>query len=369
MLSEERHNGDMKVSTSATLECSIDAAWDALHTPAVFRKVSAPFTSFHTEPGQNLPTRFETNRDYPVTVMAAGVLPLGRQTIRLVDEFRSWAERTVEDCGRGENGPLAMLRNWRHRMTVTARPDGKTDFSDVLTADAGWLTPFAWLGLQVFWLWRRARLRSLSKSFDAPVTRSWNQRYAGKSAMWSGKVNPVLKAVAEGLAPGRALDVGCGEGADALHLAQLGWDTLGVEASPVALWRAHDEATSRSAATPLRVDWLVADILQPWDWCKGAYDLVSLQFIHTDPASRAHIWAEALDAVAPGGTLLIVGHDEADAARGVRRPPPELCFGVDDLQALVPRDWSSVVSEVRERTQIVDGEEKTVGDVVLIATR
>jgi SAM-dependent methyltransferase len=359
----------MKVSTRATLNCSIDSAWDALHTPAVFRTVSAPFTSFRTEPGTELPEHFDINTDYPVTVMALGVMPLGRQTIHLVDEVRSWADRTVEDCGRGESGPLAMLRNWRHRMSVTARPDGRTDFSDTLTADAGWLTPFAWLGLQVFWLWRRARLRSLSKSFDAPVTRSWNQRYVEKRAMWSGNVNPVLEAVAEGLTPGRALDVGCGEGADALHLAQLGWETLGVEASSVALWRAHEEATSRSATPPLRVDWRVADMARPWNWREGEYDLVSLQFIHTDPASRAHIWAEALDAVAPGGTLLIVGHDEADAAKGVRRPPPELCFGIDDLRALVPRGWSSVVSEVRERTQIVDGEEKTVGDVVLVAVR
>jgi SAM-dependent methyltransferase len=369
VLSDERHNGRMKVSTSATLECSVDAAWDALHAPAIFRNVSAPFTSFRTEPREDLPTRFQTNRDYPITVMAARVVPLGRQTIHLVDEIGTWAERTVEDRGRGESGPLSMLHNWRHRMTVTARRDGKTDFSDVLTADAGWLTPFAWLGLQVFWLWRRARLTALSKNFDAAITRSWNGRYAEKSAMWSGKVNPVLEAVAEGLAPGRALDVGCGEGADALHLAQLGWDTLGVEASSVALWRAHEEATSRSATTPLRVDWRVANIAEPWHWREGEYDLVSLQFIHTDPASRAHIWAEALNAVAPGGTLVIVGHDEADAAKGVRRPPAELCFDVDQLRALVPKDWSAVFSEVRERIQVVDGEEKIVGDVVLIASR
>ena len=359
----------MKVSTKATLECSIDAAWEALHTPAVFRKVSAPFTTFRTDPGQDLPSRFETDSDYPVTVMAAGVAPLGRQTIHLVDEVRSWSERTVEDCGRGESGPLSMLRNWRHRMSIAARPDGRTDFSDTLRADAGWVTPFAWLGLQVFWLWRRARLRSLSKSFDAPITRSWNERYAGKSAMWSGKVNPVLEAVAQTLSPGRALDIGCGEGADALHLAELGWNTLGVEASSVALWRAHQEATSRSIATPLSIDWRVADISQPWEWREGEFDLVSLQFIHTDPATRSRIWSEAVSAVAAGGTLLIVGHDEADAAKGVMRPPAELCFDVDELRAVVPPDWTSVVTEVRKRIQVVDGIEKTVGDVVLVATR
>jgi SAM-dependent methyltransferase len=359
----------MKVSTRATLNCSIDSAWDALHTPAVFREVSAPFTSFRTDPGAELPERFDIDTDYPVTVMALAVMPLGRQTIHLVDEVRSWADRTVEDCGRGESGPLAMLRNWRHRMSITARPDGRTDFCDTLIADAGWLTPFAWLGLQVFWLWRRTRLSALSKGFDSAITRQWNQRYAGKSAMWSGNVNPVVESVVGKLPPGRALDVGCGEGADALFLAQLGWNTLGVEASSVALWRAHQEASSRSSTTSLPVDWRVADIAQPWQWREGEYDLVSLQFIHADPETRSRIWAEALAAVAPGSTLLIVGHDESDAAQGVRRPPAELCFDIEELRNLVPNEWTSVVTEVRQRTQVVDGEERTVGDVVLVATR
>ena len=360
----------MKVAVRTTLPCSIDAAWEALHTPDIFREVSAPFTKFRTDAGSSLPPRFTTEADYPVTVMAMGLIPIGRQTINLTDHVSDWAHRSVVDSGRGESGALSALRNWRHEMSLTAREDGRVDFSDQLTASAGLLTPFAWCGLQLFWWWRKYRLLAITRSLDRPITRTWNQRYRAKSAMWSGKVNPVLAEVASTLTPGKALDVGCGEGADAIHLAELGWDTLGVEASSVALWRAHREATARRRdSTPRSVSWRVADISQPWSWRSEQFDFVSLQFIHTDSETRARIWSEALASVAPGGTLLIVGHDVSDAEKGIRRPPAEMCFDVNELTRVVPSDWSRVDARVRERTQLIDGAETTVGDVVLISQR
>jgi SAM-dependent methyltransferase len=360
----------MKVSVRTTLDCSIDTAWEALHTPEIFRKVSAPFTTFHTEAGRDLPERFSTDTSYPVTVKAMGSIPMGRQTIHLTDQVEDWATRTVIDSGRGESGALSSLTQWRHEMSLRARADGRVDFSDQLTTDAGLLTPFAWLGLTFFWWWRISRLKAFAKGWDADITTTWNERYRGRTSMWSGKVNPVLADVAATLAPGRALDVGCGEGADAIHLAEAGWNTLGVEASSVALWRAHGEALKRaSGKKPLKVNWQVADISQPWSWRDGDYDLVSLQFIHTDSPTRAQIWSEAVASVAPGGTLLIVGHDASDAEKGIRRPPQEMCFSVDELLDAVPSDWASVSAEVRERTQVIDGSETTVSDVVLVARR
>jgi SAM-dependent methyltransferase len=360
----------MKVSVRTTLPCSIDAAWEALHTPAVFRRVSAPFTKFRTAPNEDLPERFLTVTSYPVTVLAMGLLPIGRQTIYLTDHVDGWSSRTVVDSGRGESGALAALRHWRHQMSLSAREDGRVDFSDQLTASAGVLTPLAWLGLRFFWWWRLRRLKSLARTWDAEITSTWNERYGQRSSMWSGKVNPVLADVAATLSPGSALDVGCGEGADAIHLAEAGWDTLGVEASSVALWRAHREAsTRRNSEHPLKVHWKVADISQPWSWRKDEFDLVSLQFIHTNQATRQHIWSEAVSSVAPGGTLLIVGHDASDAERGIRRPPGEMCFDVNELLSAVPSNWTAVSAEVRDRTQVIDGEEVTVSDVVLVATR
>lgn len=364
------NNGQVRVRVSTTLACSIDAAWEALHTPGVFTRVSAPFTRFRPVDSA-LPERFDTDTDYRVTVLAFGLIPIGRQTIRLVDQVDHWATRSTTDVGHGDSGALAQLSGWRHQMRLQARPDGHTDFRDELQAKAGVLTPFAWLGLQVFWWWRASRLRRIALSLDAPITGAWNSRYAGKQSMWSGKVNPVVAEVTSTLTPGRALDVGCGEGADALFLAESGWTTLGVEASSVALYRAHTEQRQREATTAsaLPVTWRVADIGALWDWRDGEYDLVSLQFVHTDQATRERIWREALSAVAPGGTLLIVGHDPADASLGIPRPPADMCFNEDDLRNAVPSHWSAVETSTRRRTQVIAGEEVQVADVVLRATR
>ena len=95
----------MKVSVRTTLPCSIDTAWEALHTPAVFRRVSAPFTTFRTGPQEDLPEGFSPDTSYPVTVMAMGLIPIGRQTIYLTDHVEDWATRSVVDSGRGESGP------------------------------------------------------------------------------------------------------------------------------------------------------------------------------------------------------------------------------------------------------------------------
>lgn len=356
---------------TTTLPCSIDAAWEALHTPGVFRRVSTPFTVFRTPPSSPLPPRFHPGTDYEVRVFAGGLIPLGRQTIHLVDTYTNWATRSTVDQGHGDSGALALLRNWRHQMSVRARADGHTDFHDQLTVDAGWLTPLAWMGMQLFWWWRVWRLRSIASTLDAPVTTAWNERYAGKDAMWSGKVNPVVAQHAPSFPVGRALDVGCGEGADALFLAEHGHDTLGVEASSVALYRAHQEAETRrdSQPEPLLVNWLVADIAAPWSWRKGHYDLVSLQFVHTDQATRQRIWAEAIQSVAPGGTLLVVGHDPEDAKRGIPRPPAEMCFSEEEFRQAIPDSWSSLSTSTTRRTQTIHGRDVEVADIVGIATR
>ena len=361
----------VRVRGRTVLRAAIDNAWEALHTPEVFRSVSSPFTVFRTSPGKELPDRFRPNTDYEVTVWAMGLVPLGRQVIRLEDDGSSWERRVVTDVGHGVTGPLSLLRHWRHEMVLTARADGTTDFSDTLTASAGLLTPFAWLGLQVFWLWRVTKLRALAGDWDSPNTARWNARYAGAKAMWSGKVNPVVEQVAGKLRAGRAFDLGAGEGGDALWLASKGWDTTAVDASSVGIFRGHREEVARESTgdtgSPIR--WLVADLTRHWPLGSEQADLVTLMFFHADRDTRKAVWDRAVHAVAPGGTLLIVGHDPDDAELGIPRPPEDMCFRADELEALVPRDWSSVSTEVITRTQRVKGVEVEVGDVVLVATR
>ena len=353
------------------LRAAIDNAWDALHTPEVFRSVSAPFTVFRTPASAPLPDRFSPDTDYEVTVWAMGIAPLGRQIIHLQDEVTGWHQRTVTDVGRGVSGPLALLRDWKHEMTLTARSDGTTDFSDTLTAKAGLLTPFAWLGLQVFWLWRVTKLRALAGDWDAPNTALWNARYAGKESMWSGKVNPVVERTVSSMSPGTALDVGAGEGGDALWLADQGWQVTAVDASSVGVFRGYREAAGREAEgiLPGSIQWHVADVTRSWPTEAQQFDFVSLMFFHADSATRDTVWQQALGAVAPGGTLLIVGHDPLDAAAGIPRPPAEMCFDETELRQLIPTAWASITTQRLERVQNVNGEDVPVADVVLVATR
>lgn len=128
--------------------------------------------------------------------------------------------------------------------------------------------------------------------------------YRSRPRVWSGRPNPQLVAEAAGLPPGTALDLGCGEGADALWLAERGWTVTAVDVSAVALERAAGHAAESEAGQ--RVTWLQRD-LETWQPDR-TFDLVSAQFLHsTDmPWQRSH--RLAADAVGPGGTLLVVGH-------------------------------------------------------------
>jgi Tellurite resistance protein TehB. len=189
--------------------------------------------------------------------------------------------------------------------------------------------------------------------------------------MWSGKVNPVVEQVTGTLTPGRAFDLGAGEGGDALWLASKGWKTTAVDASSVGIFRGHREEVARHSAeekvSPVR--WIGRPLTRGWPLGTEQADLVTLMFFHARTPKQDSGVSRALEAVAPGGTLLIVGHDPDDAKLGIPRPPEEMCFRTDELEALVPGDWSSVKAEVVTRTQTVNGVDVTVGDVVLVATR
>lgn len=360
----------MKISVSATLNIDIDGAWEMLHTPTVFRAVSAPFTVFREDPSAPLPHRFQPATDYPVIVSAGGVIPMGRQIIRLTDFVESWRVRRTVDGGRGESGLLAQFRNWHHQMALEALPNGNTLFRDQLTVNASWLTPLMWLGFGVFWRWRALRLRSIAKRLSSPTQRAWDQRYLSRSAMWSGQVNPHVASIAHTLTPGTVLDVGAGEGGDAIWLAEAGWTVHAVDASAVAVFRGQKEADRRSAASgkPLAVTWRVADVAADLS-SDATFDFVSLQFLHLEPKVREKVWQRALAAVAPGGTFLIVGHSVGDAQAGVPRPPDDLLFSRHVFTDLRPEGWSDwrVFEQVRPvelNDTMVD-----VTDVVLVGRR
>lgn len=198
----------------------------------------------------------------------------------------------------------------------------------------------------------------------------WDERYRSAGALWSGRPNPHLVAEASGLAAGRALDAGCGEGADSLWLAGRGWEVTGVDFSAVALERAAERAGRLAADVAGRISWQHRDLTR-WAPPEGAFDLVSVQFLHLPVDQREGVEGRLMAAVAPGGRLLVVGHDWSDTSTTVRRPSvPDRYFTAGDLAARLPADWTVVVSETRPRqVDDPDGQPVTVHDVVFVARR
>lgn len=185
--------------------------------------------------------------------------------------------------------------------------------------------------------------------------------YAERDTIWSGEPNAQLVAEAGRLPPGTVLDVGCGEGADAVWLAQHGWVVTAVDISDVALERARTHAASAGADVSFeRVD-LVAT--PP---AAGSYDLVSAQFFHLPDPPRATTYLGLGAAVSPGGHLLVVGHYPSEH---IGKDHPERLFTTDEIVALFPDGWQVVTAEVRERTAMHHGELSDLVDGVVLLRR
>ena len=135
----------------------------------------------------------------------------------------------------------------------------------------------------------------------------WDERYRSAEQLWSGEPNAQLVAQTAGLTAGDALDVGCGEGADAIWLASQGWTVTAADISAVALERAAAHAAERGDEIAGRISWRQADLFS-WDPGSQQYDLVSAQFMYLPEAELTSLHRRLAVAVRPGGTLLLVLH-------------------------------------------------------------
>jgi SAM-dependent methyltransferase len=198
----------------------------------------------------------------------------------------------------------------------------------------------------------------------------WDERYRSSPQVWSGEPNPQLVAEIADLAPGRALDAGCGEGADAIWLARRGWEVVAADISGVALERAAQHARASDPQALARIEWRRADLVAQGPE-REAFDLVSSQFMQLPPEPRVRLFRALIEAVRPGGTLLVVGHHPSDLTTGVRRPPmPERFYTADDVAGLLDGSWTVVVNEARPRIATTpDGVEVTIHDTILRASR
>jgi SAM-dependent methyltransferase len=199
----------------------------------------------------------------------------------------------------------------------------------------------------------------------------WDERYGSAHSLWSGNPNPHLISEADSLAAGSALDVGAGEGADAIWLARRGWRVTAVDISSVALDRAAAHAADAGAAVADRIRWLREDVLR-WRPAERAYDLVSAQYLHLPAKDRKAVYAGLAAAVADGGTLLIAGHHPSDMRTTMARPNlPDLFFTGDDLAAELGADGWEIVTNVTAAREATDPEGRpvTIHDTVFRARR
>ncbi|MCY7396181.1 MAG: class I SAM-dependent methyltransferase [Nocardioides sp.] len=204
--------------------------------------------------------------------------------------------------------------------------------------------------------------QELRALFEQP---SWEQRYASKPLVWSGNPNPQLVAEASGLAPGRALDIGSGEGADMIWLARQGWQVTGLDFSAVALERsaAHAEEAGVGEST----QWRQGDV-RTWSAGKERWDLVTSQFMHQPDGGMVAITRTLAAAVAEGGTLLVVGHHPGDVDTGLRWSIGGALFTPEELLPALDTDAWDITLEVREREVAgPEGDPVTVQDSVLLA--
>ena len=195
----------------------------------------------------------------------------------------------------------------------------------------------------------------------------WNERYGSAGRIWSGQPNPQLVREAAYLPPGHALDAGCGEGADARWLARRGWRVTATDISTVALERAAEHTEPEIAD---RITWRRADLLA-LTADPQRYDLVSAQFLHFPSSRRGAVFGALAESVAPGGTLLVVGHDLSDPRTTKPRPAePDLYYTAEQLAGtLAPDRWGIVVAQARPRAVVHGGRNETIVDAVLRARR
>lgn len=198
----------------------------------------------------------------------------------------------------------------------------------------------------------------------------WEDRYASTERVWSGAANVTLAQIVSTLPPGRALDLGSGEGADVIWLAQHGWRAEGVDISPTAVARAA-AAASAAGLWPEQARFVSTD-LSEWSG-DGTYDLVTASFFQSPVAlARTDILRRAADLLVTGGHLLVISHaafpsgESASAAHAFLTPEEEIT-----TLDLPPDAWTTILAETRTRpaTGAAAGRHTHLDDSVVLLRR
>jgi SAM-dependent methyltransferase len=194
----------------------------------------------------------------------------------------------------------------------------------------------------------------------------WDERYSGRDLVWTSEANRFLVQEVTGLAPGRALDLACGEGRNAIWLAERDWKVTGVDFSKVGLEKARQLEEARG----VHAEWIAADLLE-YRPEADAFGLVIVFYLQVPEAQRTPILRTAASGVAPGGAFLLVGHDSSNIAEGHGGPQePAVLYSAED----VSRDLQGTglrierAERVRRPVQTPDGE-RIAFDALVRASR
>jgi SAM-dependent methyltransferase len=193
---------------------------------------------------------------------------------------------------------------------------------------------------------------------------AWDERYSTDELIWKADPNRFLVKETEAFEPGRALDVACGEGRNSVWLASRGWRVTGVDFSHAGLAKAARLATERGVEVTL----VEADVVQ-WRPPPASFDLVIVMYLHLVADERRQVLANAASALAPGGTLLVVGHDLSNLEEGTGGPQdPALLFSPEDIV----EDLAGLEIERAERVKrsvVTDAAQTTAIDALVRAVR
>ncbi len=192
---------------------------------------------------------------------------------------------------------------------------------------------------------------------------AWNDRYSASDYVWTIKVNQFVERHLADLEPGEAIDLGAGEGRNAVWLAQKGWTVTAVDFSTVGLEKGRQLAQDHNVT----VDFVEGDATtwQP----DGTVDLVVLSYLQLDPDGRQAVLTHTKTWLRPGGTLFVIAHDQTNVAHGYGGPPStEVCYSVEETVAALDGLEISL-AEVAERIVATDDGEQVALDTLVIATQ
>jgi SAM-dependent methyltransferase len=190
----------------------------------------------------------------------------------------------------------------------------------------------------------------------------WDARYAATDLVWSAEPNRFVAEILTGWPAGRALDLACGEGRNAIWLAGLGWEVVGVDFSAVAI----EKADGRARDAGVDVTWVRDDVLH-YEPKPAAFDLVLIAYLQLPAPELDRVLANAVVGLAPGGALLMVAHARRNLTEGTGGPQdPAVLYAPDDVVARLDGLTVERADDVLRAVDTPDGP-RTAIDVVVLA--